>query len=133
MMEIMVALISLSGGAFVAAGLFSLITTSRVVNRMLNVLKVSGFISIVEEMIILGATFGNIIYVYSIKTELGEIIGSAFMLFSGMFCGAILVALAEVIKTIPIFVRRVRISGGFGYVIIAFALGKVFGAIIENF
>lgn len=133
MKSILAGILSMSGGMVIAAGMFSLITTSRVVNRILHVTCISDKINIVEETIIFGATLGNIAYVFGIKTGLGEIIGDIFMFLAGMFTGAILVALAEVIKAIPIFIRRVRISGGFGYVIVAFAAGKIFGSLIETF
>ena len=132
-MMIMAAFLSFCGGALIAAGLFSLVTTSRVINRMLDVAKVSEYSLLAEEMIILGAILGNISYVYGLQVGLGLVLGAIYMAFAGIFCGAILVALAEVIKTIPIFVRRVRISGGFGYMIAAFALGKILGAIIEKY
>ena len=43
------------------------------------------------------------------------------------------IALAEVIKAIPIFVRRVRISTGLGYVVVALAVGKVLGSLLDAF
>ncbi len=132
MKTILAGIVSACGGMMIAAGMFSLLTTSRVINRMLHVTYISHKIRVVEEVIMFGAILGNIAFVFGIKTELGEIIGDIYMMLAGMFTGAILVALAEVIKAIPVFIRRVRISSGFGYVILSFAAGKVFGSIIES-
>ena len=51
-------------------------------------------------------------------------------LLSGMFIGLFAVSLAENIKALPIFVRRVRIGAGLGFVVLAIGLGKAAGHLL---
>ena len=55
---------------------------------------------------------------------------AVFGLFSGMFIGLFAVSLAENIKALPIFVRRVRIGAGLGIVVLAIGLGKAAGHLL---
>ena len=47
-----------------------------------------------------------------------------------MFIGLFAVSLAENIKALPIFVRRVRIGAGLGIVVLAIGLGKAAGHLL---
>jgi stage V sporulation protein AB len=51
-------------------------------------------------------------------------------LFAGIFVGCIAIAIAEMLNTIPIFVRRIRLGRGLGITLLAVALGKTVGALL---
>ena len=133
MNSVAVALLAFSGGLVVSAGLFALLTTIRVANRMLHFTKTRDNLYLVEEIMAIGAIVGNVIFVFDVHTGLGLFAGSVYAIFAGAFSGCVVIALAEVIKAIPIFVRRVRISTGLGYVVVALAVGKVLGSLLDAF
>ena len=53
-----------------------------------------------------------------------------FGLFAGMFVGCFAIAIAEMLNTIPISVRRIRLGQGAGIIILALSLGKTAGSLI---
>lgn len=59
----------------------------------------------------------------------GRILLAVFGVFAGMFVGCFAIAIAEMLNTIPIFTRRIRLGHGVGIVILAVALGKTAGAL----
>lgn len=60
----------------------------------------------------------------------GDIFLAVFGLFAGMFVGCFAIAIAEMLNTIPISVRRISLGKGAGIVILAIALGKTVGSFI---
>ena len=51
-------------------------------------------------------------------------------LFSGIFVGGWILALAELLNVFPVFVRRLGIVKGKSWVMIALALGKTAGSLL---
>ncbi|MBQ9989959.1 MAG: stage V sporulation protein AB [Lachnospiraceae bacterium] len=60
----------------------------------------------------------------------GDLILGVFGLFAGMFVGCFAIAIAEMLNTIPISVRRIGLGRGAGIVLLAIALGKTAGSLI---
>ena len=56
-----------------------------------------------------------------------------FGLFSGIFIGCLAMALAESLRVIPIFVKRLKMKEGLPIILIAIALGKLAGTIFQYF
>ena len=52
-----------------------------------------------------------------------------YALGAGVFVGCLAVALAEVIKTFPIFVMRTKLKWGIPYIALSLALGKMAGSL----
>ena len=52
-------------------------------------------------------------------------------LFMGVFVGLLAAALTEVVNVIPIMARRLNLEGYMVYFLLAMALGKVAGSIVE--
>ena len=127
-------LFGLGAGAITASGLFALVSTIHLINRFAAVTKTTEHLILYENMVILGATIGNIIFIFNISflmTESIQIVCSIiYGLVAGIFIGTFLVCLAETIKALPIFVRRVRIGAGLGWVILSVAIGKCFGHLV---
>ena len=61
---------------------------------------------------------------------LGNLILGILGIFSGMFVGCFAIAIAEMLNTIPIFTRRIRLGKGSGMVLLFLALGKTIGALL---
>lgn len=51
-------------------------------------------------------------------------------LFSGIFVGGWILALAEIVNIFPILTRRIGLTKGLSLVVIAIALGKMSGSLI---
>ena len=71
---------------------------------------------------------GNLVLLYDIPlTAISPLMG-VFGIFSGVFVGCWALALAEVLNVFPIFLRRINVTKGIGFVILGIAIGKVLGA-----
>lgn len=130
---LVLALFGVSSGMLSAAGLFAVITSVGLINRFAKVTKTTQYIQLYEEMIILGATLGNLAFLFNWKITV-ELWGTAIIgLICGIFVGCFVICLAETIRALPIFIRRARIANGVGYIILAIALGKGVGNILYQF
>ena len=58
---------------------------------------------------------------------------AVFGLCSGVFVGCLAMALAENLRVVPVFVKRMKMREGLPIVIFAIALGKLFGTIFQYF
>lgn len=130
---ILLGLFGAAGGMVSAAGLFALITTVGIVNRFAKVTHTASHERLYEDMIIIGATIGNLLSVYRWTLHLGNWFVGLFGLIAGMYVGVLVVCLAETLKALPIFIRRARITAGIGYIILFLALGKGVGSLIYLF
>lgn len=118
----------ISFGVAVAAGLFAFITTVGVVTRLAAGTKTAKYVMLYETIAILGTTIGNAIDLFRIPFAGGVVLRSACGLFFGVFVGCLAAALAEVVNVFPVMVRRIKLKVGLPYLVVAFALGKGFGA-----
>ena len=123
-------LFALGAGAVSAAGAFAIITMVGVVNRYAKVTRTAGNILLYEEMIIAGASLGNVAALFGFFLPVGILGISIFGLVGGIFVGCFSVCLAETVKAIPVFVRRSRITSGLGWVILSIAIGKGIGGLL---
>ncbi|MGN1205628.1 MAG: stage V sporulation protein AB [Eubacterium sp.] len=127
------AFIGLASGLVVAAGIFAFISMLGIVPRLAQRTGTAPHIYGYEWMIIIGGTLGNIINLF-VKhlpvTTVGLVI---FGLFSGIFVGCLAMALAENLRVIPIFVRRMRLKKGLPIILLAMAVGKCIGSIVLFF
>ena len=123
-------LFGLAAGLITATGLFALISSVGLINRFADVSNTCNKLMLYEEMIILGAVLGNIVYIFDAEIYLGMAGCLIYGLIAGIFIGCFLICLAETMKSLPIFIRRVRISDGLGFIILAVAAGKAFGHLL---
>lgn len=127
------AIIGLAAGIAIAGGTFAFITWLGIITRLASKTKTASHILLYEDMVVLGAGIGNILYLYEPTIALG-LAGLIFYgLFSGIFTGCLAVALAEVIQTFPIFAKRAKIRIGTPYILLALAIGKSIGTLIQAF
>jgi stage V sporulation protein AB len=123
-------LFGFSAGSLTAAGFFAVVTSVGMINRIADVSNTKQHIILLEEMIIWGAAAGNIYSLFPLKLPIGIVGVVLYGLASGMFIGLFSVSLAENVKALPIFIRRVRIGKGLGMVILMIGLGKSVGHLI---
>ncbi len=130
-------LTGLGAGFAVAAGVFALITTIGVVPRLIGKTDTADRIRFYEWSIILGGSLGNLWYLLGpslqIENWAGIVCLCIYGLFTGLFVGCLATALAEALNTTAIFMRRMKLTGGLGYLVLALALGKLCGSLFQFF
>lgn len=123
-------LFCLGGGILSAAGIFALLTSVGIVNRYAKVTHTAHHLRIYEEMIIFGASLGNLWFLFGPAINVGTAGVIIFGLIAGIYVGSFAVCLAESIKAIPVLVRRTRMAEGLGFLVLAIALGKGIGGLV---
>ncbi len=126
-------IIGVAGGSFTAAGLFAVINSIQIINRIADVTNTKNIITFYEEVVIFGAIIGNTLWILGVHIPLGFAGSVLFGLFSGMYIGLFLVSLAEMVNSLPIFLRKVRIGKGLGFIVLAIGLGKAAGHLLYYF
>lgn len=131
--NILAAIIGFGGGAVVAAGVFALVSAIGIIPRLADKSHTAKYISRYEDSVVLGGILGNIIYVYELSVPIGTIGGILFGIFAGIYAGVLAISLAEATSATAVFSRRANLKKGLGAVVLAFALGKSFGAFLMFF
>lgn len=126
-------LIGAAGGGVVSGGVFALISLIGVVPRLASRTKTAQHIAVYESAIIWGGILGNIVSVYEWKLPVGMFGLLIIGLFAGIYIGCFSMALAELLKVIPIFAFRVGLVQGIPYIVLAIALGKTLGSYYQMF
>ena len=76
-----------------------------------------------------GIVCGNLFFLYGWHIPGGTFTLILYGLFSGIFLGGWIMALAEMADVFPIFSRRIKLTNGIRWVVIAVAFGKAFGSL----
>ena len=126
--QLLLALIGISGGVAVAAGLFSFIVELGVVADFADRTHTGEKIMFYEDCVALGGILGNLIYVFRIPIPLGNPLLAAFGILAGIFTGCWAMALAEILNVYPVFMRRLKIVRYMTAFVISMAVGKGLGA-----
>lgn len=129
--EIILGIIGISAGFTVAGGFVALITLLGVIPKLASATKTASQAITYENALIVGIIFWNIVYLYQIPLPFGNVLMAFFGIFSGVFVGAMAVALAEIINTFPIFFRRISLRKGAPCLVYSLAIGKGIGAILQ--
>ena len=131
--QIIMALIGLSAGSIVAGGLFGFVVSLGIVSDFADRTGTANRIGLYEDAVAVGGVLGNLVLLYDIPlTAISPLMG-VFGIFSGIFVGCWALALAEVLNVFPIFLRRINVTKGIGFVILGIAIGKVLGALVYFF
>lgn len=126
--QILLAVIGLSGGMAVAAGLFSFIVELGVVADFADRTHTAERILFYEDCVALGGVLGNLVYVFGIRIPLGDPFFAVYGLLAGIFTGCWAMALAEILNVYPVFMRRLKMVRYMTAFVISMALGKGLGA-----
>ena len=126
--NIILAVIGLSAGGVVAAGLFSFIIGLGVISDFADRTHTGEHILLYEDSVALGGMLANIFWVYHISIPYGQFLAPVFGLFGGIFVGCWAMALAEMLNVFPIFIRRMKIIRYVPYLVLGVAVGKGIGA-----
>lgn len=119
----------ISSGVLVAAGTFAFIAAIGIVPRMAKRTQTQRHIRIYEDAITLGGVFGTTAMFMDYRFPDVPFLVGMYALCTGIFVGVLAMALTEVLNVVPIMLRRARLTKGLQWLILAFALGKVFGSL----
>ncbi len=133
MNRLLLVIIGLSGGMITSAGIVALINVVGIVPRLAAKTRTAKRIHVYETAIILGTTIGNLQFMYMNHLTLSPLLVSGyallFAIFSGMYVGCLIMALAETLQVLPIFIKQSKLTRGLALLIISFALGKGLGSV----
>ena len=127
-----------SAGGVIAAGIFAFLAVIGVFPRLIAYLGERKHMMLSETCMILGGVIGNVVDLFHewfSELSIFPVPWISWMLLligglaSGIFVGALVMSLAETVKALPAFARRVRFAEGIQYVILAIAVGKSLGSL----
>lgn len=121
----------LCAGGVIAAGVFAFLAIIGVFPRLIGKTGTKKHVMLYETVIIVGGIVGNVVDIYELPLLLGgNVLLAMIGLSVGIFVGCLVMSLAETLKALPVFNRRIRLAVGFQYVILCIALGKLAGALV---
>ena len=127
--QIFLAVIGFCAGVIIAGGVVGLLIGLSIVPRYAGVTHTGKHILLYEDITLLGIVFGNLFFLYGWPIPGGKVFLGLCGLFSGIFLGGWIMALAEMADVFPIFSRRIKLTNGIRLVVIAVALGKTLGSL----
>ena len=131
--QIFLGFVGLSSGVIIAGGVAGLMIGLSIIPRYAGVTHTSDRLLLYEDACVLGIILGNLFYIFRLSLPLSFAFLLIYGLFSGIFLGGWILALAEMADVFPIFARRIRFAGGFSSVILSVAAGKTLGSLLYYF
>lgn len=130
---ILLAFTGLAFGFAVSSGVFAFITMLGIVPRLAARTNTANHIVWYERMIIWGGTLGNIWIVFMLPFPATSLLLMIYGLGAGIYVGCLVMALAEMLRVIPILVNRIQIQEAFYLIPVSIALGKIVGTLFQYF
>ncbi|PFH82047.1 stage V sporulation protein AB [Bacillus sp. AFS088145] len=129
--ELFIVLVGFSGGIAVGTGFVAFLSVIGIIPRLTQLTKTINKIRAYEFAVILGAIFGCWISLRNTVFNLPNIFSVFIGLLAGIFIGMLAAALTEVLNVFPILAKRIGIQKKIVYLLMAIALGKVFGSLFH--
>ncbi|WP_274422381.1 stage V sporulation protein AB [Blautia sp. XA-2221] len=127
--QIFLGILGLCSGIIIASGVAGLLIGLSIVPRYAGITHTADHISLYEDMCFLGIFLGNLVCLFRLPLPLGTPFLILLGVFSGIFLGGWILALAEVADMFPVFTRRIRLTQGLPLIILFIALGKLTGTL----
>ena len=131
--QIFLGFVGICSGVIIAGGAVGLMIGLSIVPRYAGITHTADSLLLYEDMTLLGFVLGNLFWIFEISLPLGVPFLILYGVFSGIFLGSWILALAEVADVFPVFSRRIRVTEGFPAIIIAIAAGKCTGTLLFYF
>ena len=128
--QIGMAVIGFGGGMIAAGGMVALLIGLGITPRFAGITHTADRILLYEDFTMLGAVAGNILQLYEPSLAVGKIGLAVYGLGAGMFLGAWILALAEMVDVFPIAIRRLKIKVGVPLIIVTVATAKICGSLL---
>ncbi|UPM55900.1 stage V sporulation protein AB [Gottfriedia acidiceleris] len=129
--ELFIVFVGFSGGIAVGTGFVAFLSVIGIIPRLTQLTKTIKKIRAYEFAVILGAIFGCWISLRNTVFNLPNIFSIFIGLLAGIFIGMLAAALTEVLNVFPILAKRIGIQKKIVYLLMAIALGKVFGSLFH--
>lgn len=129
MEHLLLTVLGFSSGFIVAGGVVALMVGLGIIIRFIGISRTAKHVWLYENAIVLGTVLGTILTVFHVRFPIGVwfvVIGG---LFTGIFVGGWILALAEVINVFPVFSRRIGLTKGASWIVISVAVGKTLGGL----
>lgn len=141
-------MIGISFGMLSAAGVFTVLAAIGMMPRFAGKTHTAFNILLYEDMVVYGTIFGCLLSIFSEYCQFGAKLQELFLaqkellgmvgsflqgivgLTVGSFVGCRALAIAEMLQTVPIIARRVKLKQGLSWIIMGVAIGKVCGSIL---
>ena len=128
--QIFLSIVGFCSGIIIAGGVVGLLIGLSIVPRYAGITHTGKHILLYEDITLLGIVCGNLFFSSMAGTFQAEPLLCSFMdFFSGIFLGGWIMALAEMADVFPIFSRRIKLTNGIRWVVIAVAFGKALGSL----
>ena len=128
--QIGMAVIGFGGGMIAAGGMVALLIGLGITPRFAGITHTADRILLYEDFTMLGAVAGNVLQLYVPSLAVGKIGLAVYGLGAGMFLGAWILALAEMVDVFPIAIRRLKIKVGVPLIIVTVAAAKICGSLL---
>ena len=130
MKELFLVVFSAASGLLVSSGVFAFIAAIGIIPRMAWRTGTRQYVRFYEDIIVLGGILGTTTMFVNYRLPPWNWLIITVALLEGLFVGVLAMALTEVLNVMPILMRRARLTKGLQWIILAFALGKVFGSLL---
>ena len=121
--------LGLGAGFVVSGGVVAFISIIGVIPLIAYRSKTMHAMMWYENAIILGSILGSIFSMWHFRLPNIPILIVILLFAFGMFIGALIIALAEVLDVLPIINRRIRLRKGITLIVFSLALGKLAGSL----
>ena len=128
--QIGMAIVGFVGGMIAAGGMVALLIGLGITPRFAGITHTADRILLYEDFTMLGAVAGNVLQLYEPSLAVGKIGLAVYGLGAGMFLGAWILALAEMVDVFPIAIRRLKIKVGVPLIIVTVAAAKICGSLL---
>lgn len=127
--QIAMGFLGLCAGGIVASAAVAFLIGLGIIPRYAGITHTADKILLYEDSMMLGALAGNVFDVFHLHIPFGVWGLGIYGLFSGIFLGGWILALAEMADIFPIVARRIKLKHGIPVIIISIALGKIAGSL----
>ena len=127
---ILLCIIGFSSGLLIAFAVTAFIVKLGIVPRFARRTSSEDKVILYEWMIIAGVFLGNLVSLFKISIMTGNTGLAIYGAFTGIYVGCVIIALEEVLNSIPIISRRIKLYHGISWIVLAIAIGKSLGAML---
>lgn len=133
--QIFLCFLGLSFGGVISGAVFAFIVSIGVIQRLVQKTKTAQHAMLFEDAVLLGGVIGSVISLYQIPVHpflfgSGGFLLVVFGFCAGIYVGCLAISLVEVINTIPIITRRIRMKHGIHWILAGIAFGKMIGSLL---
>jgi stage V sporulation protein AB len=129
--EILSGVTGFAAGFIVAGGVVAMVIGLGIITRFVGISHTAVHVKSYEDAVLLGALAGNILTTFDVSLPIGAWILAFGGVFIGAFVGGWILALAEIINVFPVYCRRLGITKGLSWIVVAIAIGKTAGSLVH--